>query len=622
VSSERKTLRLVVVGEVDHGKSTLLGRLLHDAGQLMDGKAEYMRNVSRKRGREEEWAFVLDAFQAERDQGVTIDATTVWFRTEHRDCVVVDAPGHREFVRNMVSGAADADAALLLIDATEGVREQTRRHLQLLALLGVGRLVVTVNKMDLVGYDQPTFGTIAKEVGRLAADLGLAVDGIVPVVAKDGGNLMARSQAMPWHDGPVLVEIIDRLEPKPGAESLPLRFALQDVYRFEDRRLLAGRIDSGTLKAGDTLLFSPGDVTARVRSIEQWNGPALDSASAGQSIGITLDQQVFAERGSVASHADGAPVLTNVLRGTVFWLDREPLAEGRRLTLRIATQETPITVQAIESVRDLETLEQVPGQRIERNGIGAVLLHAPRTLALDDHHTNPAGGRFVLVDGYTVVGGGLVSLEGCPDQRRLLTRRATNISEVAHTVGREQRARRNNHSGAVIWLTGLSGAGKSTLAMRLERDLFDRGMQVYVLDGDNLRTGLNADLGFSPKDRTENIRRVSEVAALFADAGCIAITAFISPFRDGRQHARNAAGGHFHEIHVDAPVETCEARDPKGLYRRARAGEIAEFTGVSSPYEAPEHAELVIDTSARSLDECAAVLLDYVLRVTRVDTER
>ena len=617
-AAARKSLRLVVVGEVDHGKSTLLGRLLHDAGQLADGKAEHMRNVSRKRGRDEEWAFVLDAFQAERDQGVTIDATTVWFRTAERDCVIVDAPGHREFVRNMVSGAADADAALLLVDAVEGVREQTRRHLNLLGLLGVRRVLLAVNKMDLVGYDRTVYDRIVDDARQIAQALELTLADAVPVVAKDGGNLVTRSTEMPWFSGPVIIEALDRIDLRQPASDLPLRLPLQDVYRFDERRILAGRIESGSLKVGDTLLFSPGDVVARVRSIEAWAGDAPRVASAGQSVGITLEQQVFAERGTVASHVERAPALSNVLRATVFWLDREALAAGRRLRIRLATQESPVVVQAIEGVRDLETLELSGGARIERNGIGEVLLHAPQTLALDDHRDNATSGRFVLVDGHVVVGGGLVRLDGCPDQRQLLVRRSTNVSEVQHTVGRDERARRNGHAGAVIWLTGLSGAGKSTLAMRLERDLFARGYSVYVLDGDNLRTGLNADLGFTHRDRTENIRRVGEVAALFADAGAVVITAFISPYREGRQHARNAARGNFHEIHVQASVEVCEQRDPKGLYRRARAGQIAEFTGISSPYEQPEHAELVIDTAAGALDECAGQLLDYVLRRTRV----
>lgn len=619
MSAARESFRLAVVGEVDHGKSTVIGRLLHDSGQLMDGKAEAVRRVSGRRGRGEEWAFVLDAFQTERDQGITIDASTVWFSTARREYTVADLPGHRDFVRNMITGSADCDAALLVLDAAEGVREQTRRHLYLLRLLGARGVAVAVNKMDLVGFSADAFARAVESCAAYLARIGLPLVAAVPIVGRDGDGMVGRSPRLAWHDGPTLVEALDSLPARPAPAGLPFRMPVQDVYRFDDRRLAAGRIESGTVAVGDTVLLSPSDVPTRIRSIEVWPQGARPSAAAGESVGLSFEEEAFVERGSIVSHVERAPVLSNTLRATMFWLAPEPLAPGRALVLRMGARDAPAIVQSVDAAIDVQTLEETPSGTIERNGIARVTLRSPQTLALDAHADNPGVGRFALVDGRRTVGGGLVDLEGCPDQRRLLVRRATNVAEVAHGVTAPERTLRNAHRGAVVWLTGLSGAGKSTLAMRLERDLFARGVQAYTLDGDNLRTGLNADLGFSPTDRIENIRRVGEVAALFADAGLVVVTAFISPYQAGRDHARAAARGAFHEIHVRAPVDVCETRDPKGLYAKARRGEIREFTGVSAAYEAPARPELVVDTAAEDTEACARRLLEYVLAAIRPD---
>jgi bifunctional enzyme CysN/CysC len=607
------TLKIVIVGHVDHGKSTLVGRLFHDTGSLPDGKLEAIRAMCERRGMPFEWAFLMDALQAERDQGVTIDTAQIQFRTRARDYVIIDAPGHKEFLKNMVTGAAMSEAALLLIDAEEGVREQSRRHGYLLHLLGVRQVAVLLNKMDLVGYSALRFGEVAKEYRRYLEGLGIEPSCFIPISARDGANIATRSDLMPWYQGPCVLEALDGFEPLAKPTERPLRLPVQDVYKFDQRRILAGRIESGRLKIGDPIIFSPSNKTARIASIEAWSvaEPPLE-AEAGQTVGITLDEQIFVERGEVVSHLENPPIETSVFRARLFWLGREPLAVGNRYTLKLNTTETEVQVQSIERVIDTGDLSSAPSQAVERDAVAEVTLRSRGLLALDEHETDPATGRFVLTENHLPVGGGIVSMDGYPDQRGLVTVRSTNITAVGHAVTREARSARNGHRGGVLWFTGLSGSGKSTLALALERELFAKGFNVYVLDGDNVRGGLNANLGFSPEDRAENIRRVGEVAALFADAGFLVISSFISPYRSDRERARAAAPDAFHEVHVKASLEACEGRDPKGLYKRARRGEIAEFTGISSPYEPPEAPDLVVPTDELPVEECLALLTRYV----------
>ncbi|MCS7268181.1 MAG: adenylyl-sulfate kinase [Geminicoccaceae bacterium] len=608
-----RPLPIVILGHVDHGKSTFVGRLLFETGSLPEGKLEAIRASSARRGMPFEWAFVLDAMQSERDQGVTIDTTQIRFRTALRPYVVIDAPGHKEFLKNMVTGAARAEAALLVVDAQEGVQEQSRRHGYLLHLLGIREIAVLVNKMDLVDYSAERFGAVAEDFRAYLAELGLEPRAIVPVSAREGDNLLRHSPRMPWYQGPPVVAVLDSFPYAALPVDRPLRMPVQDVYKFDQRRIVAGRIESGRLRVGDRVLFSPSNKTARIKTIEAWHVPEPPSeAVAGQSIGVTLDQPIFVERGEIMSHESDPPLLTNVFKARVFWLGERPLTIGSTYKLKLATSEATVTVEAIEKAIDTAELKPLPPERIERNGAGEIVLRSKRLLALDEFRANPRTGRFVLVEDYVPVGGGIVSMEGYPDQRQLVTVRASNISAVGHAVSRAARAARNGHKGGVLWFTGLSGAGKSTLALALERELFAKGYQVYVLDGDNIRGGLCRDLGFSPEDRAENIRRVGEVAALFADAGFIAISSFISPYRSDRQRAREAAGENFHEIYIKADLAVCEKRDPKGLYKRARKGEIKDFTGISAPYEAPENPELVVPTDELGLEDCLALLLRYV----------
>ena len=605
-------LKLVVVGHVDHGKSTLIGRLLHEIGALPAGKAEELRAVSERRGVAIEWSFALDAFQAERDQAVTIDTTQIWLRLPGRDIVIIDAPGHREFLSNMVSGAAGADAALLVVDAAEGLREQTRRRAYLLRLLGLHQVAVAVNKLDLIEYSEARFRRLEGEVRELLAGLGLTPRIVLPISARQGDNLIAPGARMSWYGGPTLVEALQSLEIGAADEAAPLRLPIQDIYRQNGHRILVGRIDSGRLAVGDTLLFSPSNKHAQIKSLEAWNAPPPTQAVAGQSVGLTLDRPLFVERGEIASHLQDAPIYTNAFRAGLFWLGHEPLAVGKTYQLHLATATAPVTVEKVEHAIDTDTLTPDATGTVHRDQAVEVILRSHALMALDDHARLPRTGRFVLRDGAETVAGGLAVTRGYADQRPQVAIKSENVTPVDHTVTRANRAERYGHRGGVLWFTGLPGAGKSTLAMAVEQHLFRRGYAVYVLDGDNIRSGLNSNLGFSPEDRIENIRRVGEVAALFADAGFLCITAFISPYRADRARARAASKNDFHEIYIRADLATCERRDPKGLYRRARAGEIREFTGVSAPYEPPVTAELVIDTAEQPIEACVELILRYI----------
>ena len=606
-------IKLVIVGHVDHGKSTIIGRLLHEANALPRGKVEELRQASERRGVPLEWSFVLDSLQAERDQAVTIDTTRVSLKIDGRDLVIIDAPGHREFLANMVSGAAGADAAVLVVDAAEGLQGQTRRHAYLLRLLGLDPVAVVINKLDLVDFSETRFRALEGETRALLEGLGIRPRVVLPLSARQGDNVTRASPRLPWHEGPTLVEALAGLAPAPPADAAPLRFPIQDVYRQDDQRILVGRIESGQVAVGDTLLFSPSNKLARVRSIEAWPGPRPEAVGAGRSIGVILDRPLFVERGEVAGHVEHAPLLANRFRASVFWLAAEALREGREYSLRLGLREVLVTVERIERVIDTDTLATVATGCVERDQVAELVLRSPALLALDDHPHLPRTGRFVLRGSGATLAGGLVSLRGVADQRQALSEKDEHVTPVAHKVTRGARAVRFGHKGGVLWLTGLSGAGKSTLAMAVEQHLFRKGYAVYVLDGDNIRSGLNADLGFAREDRVENIRRVGEAAALFADAGFLCITAFISPYRADRARARAATPpGGFHEIYLSADLATCEARDPKGLYRKARAGEIRDFTGISAPYEPPEAPSLVVDTAATPLEACVEQILAYV----------
>ncbi len=609
-------IRIVFVGHVDHGKSTLIGRILEETGSLPDGKMEALRASCQAQGQRFEYAFLLDALSEEQQQNVTIDTTQIQFWSARRGYVIIDAPGHEEFLKNMITGAASAEAAVVVIAADEGAREQSRRHGQLLGLLGIRQVIVAVNKMDLANYSEPTFREIEKAYGEFLQTLGLRAAAFVPISASAGVNIVSDGDAaIAWFKGPSLLQAIDKLEAAEPPAQQPLRFPIQDVYRVENRRVLVGRIESGTLRVGDQLLFSPHHKTARVATIERWPTTPAEAASAGESIGVTLRDHIFVERGHIASHETDAPLESNRLHARVFWIGAEPLRVGARYRLKLVTQNVECEVVALGPVIDVATLDAAASERTELcvNEVGDVILQTRAPLVLDNHERVPTMGRFILVDGNCLVGGGIISGALYTSSKAA---KSENIfwSESEITAGR--RALRNQHRGAVVWLTGLSGAGKSTIARALEKELFQLSMHTYVLDGDNLRHGLNANLGFAPEDRAENIRRVSEVAKLMADAGTVVITSFISPYRADRARARAVAlqaGAEFVEIFVDAPLAVCEQRDPKGLYQKARAGQLKGFTGIDAPYEPPEDPEIIVRTDEQTAAEAVDQILTTLL---------
>ncbi len=479
------------------------------------------------------------------------------------------------------------------------MQEQSRRHGYLLHLIGVRQLAVVVNKMDAAGYSRTRFEAVAKEARTYLRKLGLTASCIIPASAREGENITARPERMPWHEGPSIAGALDAFREAPDLQNRPLRLPVQDVYKFDARRVIAGRVEAGRFSRGDALLFSPSNKTARVRTIEVWPSAAAppETAQAGQSVGITLDEQIFIERGEIASHADAPPVESDVFRAHIFWLSHQALRAGDSLKMKLGTMETPVAVQSIERVIDTGGLRPRPAEAVQRNQVAEVVLRARRLLALNPFAACAATGRFVLVAGYDIAGGGIISMEGYADQRPARSAPAANLTRVEHRVSAGQRTRRAGPPRrASSGSPACRGPGNQPSPLALEQKLFERGLSAYVLDGDNVRHGLNADLGFSPEDRRENIRRIGEVAALFERAGMIAVAAFISPYRF-RPRPRPAPPAPIStKIYIDADLATCEARDPKGLYRKARAGELREFTGLSAPYEAPEAPELVLDT--------------------------
>jgi bifunctional enzyme CysN/CysC len=594
----RNQLRLVVVGHVDHGKSTLIGRLFYDTGSLPEGKYEQLVAIAQRRGVPFEFANLMDALQAERDQNITIDTTQIWFRTPKREYVIIDAPGHKEFVKNMVTGAARADAALIIIDASEGVQEQTRRHGYLLRLIGVRQVVVVVNKMDLVDYSQKVFETISSEYREFLAGIGVQAQVVLPVSARQGDNIASRSENLGWFNGPTVLTALDAIPDAAEVTNQPLRFPIQDVYRFDHRRILAGRVEAGTVRVGDQLLFLPSGRTSVVRSIEGWNSPKAEILSAGDPAGVTLSDQLFVERGSVAVHAADAPSLATEFTARIFWLGRSPLAAGKRYKLKLVTQEVECEIKSLEEVVDASTVRTIAGaDAVRTNDAAKVIIHTRRPVAVDLFERVPTLGRLVLVDGFDVAGGGIV-IE-VPERFAAANVVAeAGVNADVSQVARGERHLRHGHRGAVVWLTGVPGSGKTTLAKSLERQLFERHIQVFVLDGQNIRPGLSADLGVSGSDREENMRRVAEVAKLFAEAGFVCIVSFTSPTRHERENARKAM-----QIDDGPSIPFLEAY-------------LKGANDVSSQYEPPEHPEVSLAETV-GVDERVNRVLEHLMRQIR-----
>lgn len=537
VTKPNETMNIVIVGHVDHGKSTLLGRLYADTGSLPEGKIEKVQAICRQQGKEFEYAFLFDAFLEEQEQGITIDTARTFFIWNSRQYIIIDAPGHKEFLKNMVSGAARAEAALLLIDALEGVREQSKKHGYLLSMLGVKQVAVVVNKMDLVGYRQDVFAGIEKEYREFLGQFKVAPAQMIPVSAKFGENIATRSTHMPWYKGPTVLDALGLFKKETARSEQALRFPVQDVYKFDARRIIAGRITAGRLKVGDRLVFSPSNKSALVRTIEAFNiEPTPTEAVAGQSVGVTLDEQIFIERGEIASRRDDIPLVSTALRANVFWLGQKPLARDKKYLLRLATKEVDCEVAAIHRIVDTMDLgHQEGGQTVGKNQVAEVTFRTKAPIAFDLSSTAEITGRFVVVDEYDIAGGGIVT-EAVRDEQEFLRdeARKRDFAWIKGEVGAEARAQYYGHRAAIVLLTGGEHTGKSFLARKLESLLVAEGRHAYLLDGENLRRGLDADLGEA--DATEMARRYGEVARLLIDTGLIVVST-TNPFGQAYRQA-------------------------------------------------------------------------------------
>jgi bifunctional enzyme CysN/CysC len=605
---DRPTLRFVTCGSVDDGKSTLVGRLLYDSKLLLDDQLtalEAESKVAGTAGGDLDFALLVDGLLAEREQGITIDVAYRFFATLRRRFVVADTPGHVQYTRNMATGASSADLAVVLIDARKGVISQTRRHSHILGLLGVRHVVLAVNKMDLVGYDADRFTAIAVEYRMIAAQLGIHHIQCIPVVARDGDNIFAPSTRMPWYIGPTIMQHLETVDVAGDIESRPFRLAVQWVNRPNaEFRGFCGRVASGKVQQGDAITVQPSGRQTHVASVIRPTGDH-DSAFAGESVTLTLADEVDVSRGDVLTSGP-APLVSDQLAAHLVWFDDEAMLPGRRYLLKSATCTIGAVISTLKHRVSIDTMEHQAATTLGVNEIGYVNLSLDRPLVCEPYRHDRELGSFILVDtlSHRTAAAGMIDFS---------LRRATNIRWQTLDVDKSVRARLKQQRPCVLWLTGLSGAGKSSIANLVDKRLSDLGRHTTLLDGDNLRHGINRDLGFTEEARVENIRRAAEIAALFVDAGMIALVSLISPFRSERAMARDLLDdGEFIEIHVATPLSECERRDPKGLYRRARAGELPNFTGIDQPYEAPRHPEITVDTSTLSAEAACERIVSYL----------
>jgi bifunctional enzyme CysN/CysC len=589
--TDKSLLRFLTCGSVDDGKSTLIGRLLYDSQLILDDQLASLKKESYNRTVGEEgidFSLLVDGLTAEREQGITIDVAYRFFSTDQRKFIVADTPGHEQYTRNMATGASNADLALVLIDARKGVLTQTRRHSFILSLIGVKHVVLVVNKIDLMGYDEATFDRIVAEYRAFAAPLGFKTLAAIPVSALRGDNILAKSDRTPWFDGTPLVPYLETIEVAEDRTLGKLRFPVQWVNRPNlDFRGFSGTVASGIVAVGDEVLIASSRKPAVVKRIVTMDGD-LQRAVAGQAVTLVLDREVDISRGDMLSHAGETPEFSNQFQARVVWMSEEPAFPGRSYLLKLGTQLVPATITDLKFRTNVNTLEQTAATKVDLNEVATVTIATDKPIAFDAYASNALTGGFILVDRITnaTLGAGTIEFG---------LRRAQNLTYQSFDVNREVRAQMKGQSPKIVWFTGLSGSGKSSIANLLEKRLTADGRHAYILDGDNVRHGLNRDLGFTEAARVENIRRVAEVAKLMADAGLIVLVSFISPFENERRLAREIAGDiDFVEVYVDTPLEVCEARDPKGLYKRARAGEIKNFTGIDSPFEPPSTPDLVL----------------------------
>jgi bifunctional enzyme CysN/CysC len=618
-AQEKKTLlRFLTCGSVDDGKSTLIGRLLYDTKLIFEDQLSTLEKDSRKHGTtgaDIDFALLVDGLEAEREQGITIDVAYRFFATPKRKFIVADTPGHEQYTRNMATGASTADLAIVLVDARQGVLPQTRRHSIIASLLGIRHIVLAVNKIDLTSFDQKVFDRIVGEYGDFAGELGFKSIVAVPLSARYGDNVIARSANTPWYSGPSLLEHLETVTVDDDVADKPFRFPVQYVNRPNlDFRGFAGTVASGSIATGDEVVVAKSGRSSRVKRIVAFGGD-LPRAVEGQAVTLVLADEVDVSRGNVLVAPDARPHVADQFAASLVWFDESPLVAGRSYILRTETDQVSATVTELKRRVNIDDLSEGPAKALKMNEVGVANLSTQTAVAFDTFRDNRATGAFILIDRLTnaTVAAGMI-------QHAL--RRAGNIHWQALDIDRTARAAQKHQKPKVLWFTGLSGSGKSTIANLLDKKLNAAGRHTFILDGDNVRHGLNRDLGFTEADRVENIRRVAEVAKLMADAGLIVLVSFISPFRAERQMARELIGeSEFIEIFVDTPIEECAARDPKGLYKRAKAGEIKNFTGIDSPYESPASAEIHLATAGKTPEELVDVVEAWLREKDLADEE-
>jgi bifunctional enzyme CysN/CysC len=607
--SGRRLLRVLTCGSVDNGKSTLIGRLLHECGAIFDDQLSALANDSRRYGTTGEnldFALLLDGLEAEREQGITIDVAYRYFATDKCSFIVADTPGHEQYTRNMATGASNSDAAIILVDARKGILAQTRRHAVICSLLGIRHVVLAINKMDLIDHSQGEFDRIAADFRSFASQLSFDTIAPIPISARFGDNVVERGRNMDWYGGPALLRYLESIEIDAALETLPFRFPVQWVNRPDQEfRGFAGTVASGRIHRGDPVRVARNGAATRVERIVTADHD-VEAAGAGDAVTLTLADDLDIARGDLLVPPDSRPQIADQFAAHLIWMSAEPLLPGRSYLMRIGTQWVPAMVSSIKHKLDVNHLEPLAARTLAVNEIGLCNFATTVPVAFDPYESNRETGAFIIVDRYTneTVGAGMIVFA---------LRRATNIHPEHLAIEKEARARLKHQRPCIVWFTGLSASGKSTIAKLVEAQLHGAGQHTYMLDGDNVRHGLNHDLGFTDADRVENIRRVGEVAKLFVDAGLIVLCAFISPFGAERRMVRDLVGeGEFIEVFVDTSIEECRRRDPKGLYAKADLGALKNFTGVDSPYEPPEHPELVLSTGEHGADELARMVVEHL----------
>lgn len=632
VSEAREDMNIVVVGHVDHGKSTIIGRLLVETNTLPLGKLETVREKCRRNAKPFEYAFLLDALKDEQSQGITIETARCFFKTAKRNYLIMDAPGHIEFLKNMVTGSSRAEAALIVIDANEGIKENSKRHGYMLSMLGIKQVAVLINKMDLVGYDKTVYDNIVIEYKEFLNSIGIDIHSIIfiPVSGFMGQNLTSRSSYMDWYQGSIVLDALDSFRKEADYTDKPFRMPVQAVYKFtnlgDTRRIVAGTVESGSVSVGDEIIFYPSGKRSHISTIEGFNTHKQHSVGAGFATGFTLTDQIYVKRGEIAVKASELlPKTATKILANIFWLGKKPMEVGREYYLKAGTAKVKLRLEKVVKIIDASSLELKDKAIIERNDVAECILRLNKPIAFDLQEDILKTSRFVIVDDYEISGGGIITsaleenqsqiLEQPYEKEYLSSINCDNVIWQKGNITYNDRCRLLGQEGLVIWFTGLSGSGKSTIAIELENRLTYAGKAVYRLDGDNIRHGLNRDLNFSEEDRNENIRRIAEVALLFKDAGLITLVSAITPYEKMRKYVRTRiTDANYIEVFVNTPIEECIRRDPKGFYKKVREGSISSYTGLSDPYEIPENPDIILDTMQLSVEECVEQCLLYIGR--------